>query len=105
MLSKVKTKLSELSSALGKLENALAQNTSNQSTIYVGLHCMEMLNQLQLVQDTLESLESETDLTEAELQNKIQEKQELITSESQFMKTFSPLMMLYQLGYLRRNWE
>ena len=129
MLSKIRNQLNEICTALESLETSMnyldttsetsvpfkpgsetseTSDLSEKRKVYVGLHSIDVLEQLRDVQGTLEDLQIElklTDTTEETLDAKILEKQEAMTKDVEFKKTFGPLMMLYQMGYIRRNWE
>jgi len=43
--------------------------------------------------------------TDSNFQSKLEDKQYEITKTADFMKTFTPVMMLYNMGLINRNWE
>ena len=93
--------------ALKALDDLSNVGSSENQKVYVGLHAIDILKQLKEIQEVFEELlfELSKEHSEEDLRNKIQEKQESLENNHQFMKTFSPIMLLYNLGFIRRTWD
>lgn len=53
--------------------------------------------------DELVSLNNDT--SNNDFNKKIEDKESEIMGTADFMKTFTPIMMLYNMGFLNRNWN
>jgi hypothetical protein len=98
-IPKIFKELSEIRCVLEKLEKK--QLTNNQK-IFLGLNLRDILQDIKEKKEQTEKLI--TDLESTNIDDKIQEKELEIQGYSEFVKTFAPLMLLYNFGLVNRNW-
>jgi hypothetical protein len=100
--------VSKVIEKLELIKSKLILNTTirtDEQNIYINYCCRDFLKDLNTLDSEIDDMMLTIKDPETNYAIEIDNKQQNTTNTIEFMKTFSPLFLLHNMGFIHRNWE